>query len=95
MVGQLTDHAELMSNPRVRLGILPLDAEYRCPAINFVIYDRKQVLTETVSAELTIMRRSEILLHEKTFGILGEQAVYGDRARALLDALIDRRRNAQ
>ncbi|MGW4119909.1 hypothetical protein [Nocardia sp. NPDC004711] len=32
----------------------PLDAEYRAPVTNFVIYDQAQVLTETVSAELTI-----------------------------------------
>ncbi|MFE3280962.1 Scr1 family TA system antitoxin-like transcriptional regulator [Nocardia sp. NPDC059239] len=91
MVEQLTDLAESLAHPRIKLGIVPLDAEYRAPVTNFVIYDRAQVLTETVSAELTITRPSEILLHEKTFAIFAEQAAYGDDALALITAVARRR----
>ncbi|WP_063129250.1 helix-turn-helix domain-containing protein [Nocardia fusca] len=72
--------------PNLRLGVIPLRAEYRAPATNFVMYDRAQVITETVSAELTITRPSEIALHEKTFALLAEQAVHGDDARTLIQA---------
>ncbi|MCX4092505.1 helix-turn-helix domain-containing protein [Nocardia sp. alder85J] len=92
MLGQLDRLYDTTTHPRIRLGILPLTAEYRLPAANFVIYDRTQVLTETVSAELTITRPSEIALHEKTFAVLAEQAAYGDEARALIRTAAERRR---
>ncbi|WP_024804516.1 helix-turn-helix transcriptional regulator [Nocardia sp. BMG51109] len=92
MLGQLDHLSETIAHPCIRLGILPLTAEYRLPATNFVIYDRTQVLTETVSAELTITRPSEIALHEKTFATLAEQAAYGDEARAMIAAAAERRR---
>lgn len=52
------------------------------------------MLTETVSAELTITRPSEIALHEKTFAVLAEQAVYNDAARALIVRALERRTGA-
>ncbi|AHH17099.1 transcriptional regulator [Nocardia nova SH22a] len=90
MADQLARLAEIVDHPRVRFGIVPLTAEYRVPATNFVIYDRSRVITETVSAELTITRPSEILLHEKTFGVLADQAVYGDAAREILGSIASR-----
>lgn len=92
MVDQLDHLAGMLDHPRLRLGIIPLTAEYRAPATNFVIYDRTQVLTETVSAELTITRPSEIALHEKTFTILAEQASYGTEAAELISVVAERRR---
>ncbi|MFF0490089.1 helix-turn-helix domain-containing protein [Nocardia sp. NPDC004068] len=84
MLNQLARLTETITHPRIRLGILPLTAEYRVPATNFVIYDRTRVQTETVSAELTITQPSEIALHEKTFATLATQAAYRDDARALI-----------
>ncbi|UGT62866.1 helix-turn-helix domain-containing protein [Nocardia asteroides] len=89
---QLDRLTDLLAHPRVRLGVLPLLAEYRGPASNFVIYDRAKVLAETVSAELTITRPSEILLHERTFTIIAEQARYGAEADALITAAAQQRR---
>ncbi|MBF6166355.1 helix-turn-helix transcriptional regulator [Streptomyces gardneri] len=94
MAEQLAHLLAVMANPRVRLGIIPICADYRAPATNFVIYDRSQVLTETVSAELTITRPSEIAVHEKTFAILADQAEYGDRARSLIAKALERRRGS-
>ncbi|BAD58726.1 helix-turn-helix domain-containing protein [Nocardia farcinica] len=91
MVAQLEHLLGELTRPNLRLGVIPLDAEYRAPATNFVIYDRDRVLTETVSAELTITRPSEIALHEKTFAVLAEQAVYNDAARALILRALERR----
>ncbi|WP_228802928.1 helix-turn-helix domain-containing protein [Nocardia farcinica] len=94
MVAQLEHLLGELTRPNLRLGVIPLDAEYRAPATNFVIYDCAQVLTETVSAELTITRPSEIALHEKTFAVLAEQAVYNDAARALIVRALERRTGA-
>ncbi|MFE3444175.1 helix-turn-helix domain-containing protein [Nocardia sp. NPDC059180] len=91
MAAQLEHLVGELERPNLRLGVIPLDAEYRAPATNFVIYDRAQVLTETVSAELTITRPSEIALHEKTFAVLADQAAYNDAARALITRALERR----
>nr|WP_280208848.1 DUF5753 domain-containing protein [Nocardia cyriacigeorgica] len=91
MVGQLEHLLGELDRPNLRLGVIPLDAEYRAPATNFVIYDRSRVLTETVSAELTITRPSEIALHEKTFAVLADQAAYNDAARALIMRALEHR----
>ncbi|MFI7004439.1 helix-turn-helix domain-containing protein [Nocardia sp. NPDC050175] len=60
----------------------------QAPATNFVIHDRKVVLVETVAAELTITRPSEIALYEKSFALLAAQAVHGAAARALIGAAL-------
>ncbi|MFD4456827.1 helix-turn-helix domain-containing protein [Nocardia sp. NPDC058480] len=60
MAEQLESVLAELDRPNVRLGVIPLEAEYLAPATNFVLYDRVQVVTETVSAELTITRPSEI-----------------------------------
>ncbi|MGW0179612.1 helix-turn-helix domain-containing protein [Nocardia sp. NPDC003345] len=91
MVAQLEHLLGEMERPNLRLGVIPLDIEYRAPATNFVIYDRAQVLTETVSAELTMTRPSEIALHEKTFAVLADQAAYNDAARTLITRALERR----
>jgi transcriptional regulator with XRE-family HTH domain len=94
MVAQLEHLLGELERPNLRLGVIPLNTDYRAPATNFVIYDRAQVLTETVSAELTITRPSEIALHEKTFAVLAEQAAYNDAARALIVRALGRRTGA-
>jgi uncharacterized protein DUF5753 len=85
MIAQLESLLGEPERPNLLLGVIPLDAEYHAPATNFVLYDRAQVITETVSAELTITRPSEIALHEKTFTLLSEQAAHGDAARTLIE----------
>ncbi|MFI6165449.1 helix-turn-helix domain-containing protein [Nocardia sp. NPDC051052] len=95
MAAQLEHLLGELARPNLLLGVIPLDAEYCAPATNFVIYDRTQVLTETVSAELTITRPSEIALHEKTFALLAGQAAYGDAARALITNALARRTAAE
>lgn len=85
MTAQLQRLLDELDNPRLLLGIIPRWAHYRCPTTsNFILYDRDLVLTETISAELTITRPSEIALHERTFTLLAEQAVTGSAARELI-----------
>lgn len=92
MAAQLEALLSELDRPNIRLGIIPLNAEYRAPATNFVLYDRTQVITETVSAELTITRPSEIALHEKTFALLAEQAAYGESAHTLIASALENAR---
>ncbi|MEV6138177.1 Scr1 family TA system antitoxin-like transcriptional regulator [Nocardia sp. NPDC051990] len=75
------------------LGIVPRTADFGVPATNFVVFDRRMVLAETVAAELTITAPSEIALYEKTFAVLATHAPYGDQARALIAAALEHRRN--
>lgn len=92
MIGQLDRLLTAMSLPRVLLGVLPDHATYEAPAINgFVMYDTRLVLVETVSAELSITQPREIGLYRRIFESLTEQAVYGEAARKLIRAEIDRR----
>ncbi|RDI42910.1 helix-turn-helix domain-containing protein [Nocardia mexicana] len=95
MAGQLEYLLTELERPNLRLGVIPLDAEYRAPATNFIMYDRAQVLTEAVSAELTITRPSEIALHEKTFSLLADQAAYGGAAQALIGDALERHTRAE
>ncbi|MEU1527094.1 helix-turn-helix transcriptional regulator [Nocardia rhamnosiphila] len=73
-------------NPRVGVGVIPRAAEFGVPATNFVLFDRRMVLAETVAAELTVTTPSEIALYENTFAVLAARAVYDGKARALIAA---------
>lgn len=92
MIRQLERLLDLMSLSRLVFGIVPRYAEYRVPATNFIMYDRRLVQVETVSAELTVSQPREIGLYEKTFQALTKQAVVGDAARALITSALDLRR---
>ncbi len=93
MVGQLEHLLTVMSLPRVALGIVPERAALDGPSINgFVMYDNRLVLVETVSAELSINQSGEIALYGRLFAQLAGQAAYGDAARRLIRAELDRRR---
>ncbi|MRH90645.1 helix-turn-helix domain-containing protein [Nocardia sp. SYP-A9097] len=92
MIGQLDRLLVAMSLPRVVLGVIPADTEYLVPQSNFCMFDRRKVLVETITAELTITQPREIALYEKTFRTLTEQAVIGTAARTLIMSELDKRR---
>ncbi|MFF2549867.1 helix-turn-helix domain-containing protein [Nocardia sp. NPDC058058] len=91
MIGQLDRLLIAMSLPRVALGVIPSEAEFIVPISNFCMFDRTRVLVETVSAELTITQPRELVLYEKNFKALAEQAVRGDAARCLIRTALDSR----
>ncbi|MBO0855794.1 MAG: XRE family transcriptional regulator, partial [Nocardia sp.] len=94
MIGQLDRLLTAMSLPRVNVAILPQQAAYRAPTVHgFVMYDKRIVLVETVSAELTVTQPAEIGLYGKAFDTLTRQAVTGEQARALIRKAIDARGN--
>lgn len=92
MIGQLDRILVAMSLPSVVLGIIPADTEYVVPISNFCMFDRRRVLVETVTAELTITQPREIALYEKTFHGLVAQAIIGDTARTMIRTALDERR---
>lgn len=89
MIGQLDRLLTVMSLPRVILGIIPADADYRVPTNQFIIYDDRLVHVETISAELTISQSREIFLYRKAFETLHQQAVHGQVARNLITAALE------
>ncbi|MEU7141103.1 helix-turn-helix transcriptional regulator [Nocardia sp. NPDC046473] len=92
MIGQLDRLLTVMQLPRVVLGVIPLDVAHNVVTTNFVIYDARMVMVETIAAELTITQPREITLYEKAFDLLRGQAEYGKDARAYITAALDRLR---
>lgn len=83
---QLEHLLDLMALTRVVIGVVPKSAEFLYTTTNFVIYDRRRVHVETVTAQLTITQPRELVQYERTFAALTERALYGDAARALISA---------
>jgi len=94
MTGQLAHLLSLMSLPRLVLGIVPIASRFIYRTTDFVLYDRRTVLVETITAESKITQPREIILYDKAFQELAKQAVYGPKARALIVAALERLRGA-
>ncbi|MGZ0199740.1 DUF5753 domain-containing protein [Streptomyces sp. RM1] len=93
MTGQLEHLAAVASRPNVSLGVVPLRPDRdRWPVEGFWIYDATQVNVELVSGYLTITQPSEVAMYADTFAELAELAVYGTKARALIEAAAEQLR---
>jgi transcriptional regulator with XRE-family HTH domain len=91
MTGQLEHLLAMLKLPRLRLGIIPMDAPYRVPLNNgFWIMDEALVQFDTYSAELSLIRPDEIALYERAFERLAALAVYGAEARESIVKALDR-----
>lgn len=87
MLDQLDHLADVMASPRVSLGVIPVDAErFAYAQTAFWIYDDTRATVETISAGIEITRPDEIALYAATFDLLRQSAVYGHRARTLIEA---------
>lgn len=92
MAGQLRHLLDTaFGNPRLHFGVVPLRATFVYLSGSFHLFDRRQALIETVSAELSITAPSELELYERLWDELHAQAVYGEAARELITAAIDER----
>ena len=90
LLGQLDRLMSLATLPNVRLGVIPVDAEYViAPAHGFWVYDDELVVVETFAAELNLTQGAEIELYTKIFDTLALDAVYDRRARALIGKAAD------
>jgi transcriptional regulator with XRE-family HTH domain len=91
MAGQLEHLLAALRLPRLRLGIVPIDAPYRVPLNNgFWIMDETLVQFDTYSAELSLIRPDEIALYARAFERLAALAVYGAEAKAIIAGALDR-----
>ncbi|MEU1981674.1 helix-turn-helix transcriptional regulator [Nocardia sp. NPDC019395] len=95
MAAQLRHVLTLMDLPRLVFGIVPAESAYFRRTTDFVLYDRRKVLVETVTAESAITQPREIAIYEKVFTRLSEQAVHGDAARALIVAELELREGSE
>ncbi|MBF6340088.1 helix-turn-helix domain-containing protein [Nocardia abscessus] len=91
MIEQLRHILDLMTLPRLVFGIVPADSPYFRRTTDFVLYDRRKVLVETITAESAVTQPREIALYEKVFNTLTEQAAHGEAARELITAELERR----
>lgn len=91
MAGQLRHVLALMDLPRLVFGIVPAASAFFRRTTDFVLYDRRKVLIETITAESTITQPREIAMYEKVFGTLADQAEHGDAARDVVNAELRRR----
>jgi transcriptional regulator with XRE-family HTH domain len=91
MTGQLEHLLALLKLPRLRLGIIPIDAPYRVPLNNgFWILDEALVQFDTYSAELSLVRPDEIALYGRAFERLAALAVYGAEAKDTIAGALER-----
>lgn len=86
MAGQLDRLLAVMSLHRLSLGIIPSTGQrHTWTSAGFWIFDQHTVHVETPSAELTITQRSEIAVFEKKFTRHQQSALYGQKARDLIN----------
>lgn len=87
----LVNHAD---NPRIDLSIVPLDACAPISSHGFAMFDRSTVMVETISAELTITRPSEIAIYDHAFAATHEIAQHGRAAIETITTVLDRHERA-
>lgn len=88
--GQLDRLLTLSSLVRVHLGIVPTRADHRfLPLHGFWILDDREVLIETMSAEVKLTQPQESALYAKAFDRLAGSAVYGREATAFITQALE------
>jgi transcriptional regulator with XRE-family HTH domain len=91
MAAQLRHLLGVLRMPRVRLGIIPIDAPYRVPLNNgFWLLDDELVQFDTYTAELSLIRPDEIALYGRAFERLAAIAVYGAEAARMIAIALER-----
>ncbi len=87
--GQLDRLLGIASMRTVRLGVIPLESQFRsAPLHGFAIYDENEVLVETLTATLTLSETSEISAYLELFAEYASAAVYGAEVRALITKVL-------
>lgn len=87
MTGQLGLLLTSMAYPNVSLGIIPRTAPRRMWTLEgFLAFDNAQIQVETLSADITITRPTEVSLYLRAFERLSDMAVHGAEARGMIRA---------
>uniref|UniRef100_UPI002F90B351 helix-turn-helix domain-containing protein n=1 Tax=Streptomyces sp. NBC_01553 TaxID=2975877 RepID=UPI002F90B351 len=90
MRGQLRHLLAVMPLASVSLGIIPFTAQRTVwPLEAFYVHDDTTAVVETLTAEIKVTQPREVADYAKAFAGLAEMAVYGDAARALIQAATD------
>ncbi|MFI7382913.1 helix-turn-helix domain-containing protein [Streptomyces sp. NPDC049813] len=85
MAAQLDRLYGVVGMPQVELAVIPFGAELRrTPAHSFWIYDRRQVIVETITEELWLSADDDLRLYERAWDWLVESAEQGPIARHLI-----------
>ena len=88
--GQLGRLLEVMSQPNVSLGVIPLMTERLAVAsTGFWIFDDTLVALETPTASIEVTQPEEIRLYARMFEALQTSAVFGRDARSLIVAVVN------
>lgn len=88
MAAQLRHLIDVAAFPSVSLGMVPAgpSRDIARPVEGFWIFDSERVSVELVSGYLTITQPHEIAMYAQVFATMTEIAMYGARARALIEA---------
>lgn len=90
MRGQLAHLLDVMPLVSVSLGIIPLTAQRTVwPLEAFYLYDDRQALVETLTAEVNLTQPRELADYARAFTELSKMAVYGAAARDLITTAHD------
>ncbi|MFF8696789.1 helix-turn-helix domain-containing protein [Streptomyces sp. NPDC015144] len=90
MRGQLRHLLAVMPLASVSLGIIPFTAQRTVwPLEAFYVHDDTSAVVETLTAEIKVTQPREVADYAKAFAGLAEMAVYGDDARALIQAAMN------
>lgn len=89
MQGQHEHLLDVMSLPRLVLGLIPRNAPFVYTTTGFVVLDNKMAEVETISAGLTITQPRELDYYEKAWDGLQRHAAYGDSARKAIRTALD------
>ncbi|MEU1520853.1 helix-turn-helix transcriptional regulator [Nocardia rhamnosiphila] len=92
MAGQLDRLLAVIGLSRVTFGIVPATAELPMQTTNFVMFDDRMVMVETMTAELTISQPREIAQYHRAFNTLAGKAVTEDATRGVIWTALERRR---
>lgn len=90
LVAQLEKLAVASTMRTIRLGVIPIETLYpAAPIHGFHIFDDRHVITETITASLTITQANEVGAYLNAFARLADVAVYGRDARTLIERVAD------
>lgn len=90
MAEQLRHLIDVAALPSVSLGVVPAGPSRNIarPVEDFWIFDSERVSVELVSGYLTITQPHEIAMYAQVFATMTEIAVYGTRARELIETAV-------
>ncbi|WP_245681666.1 helix-turn-helix domain-containing protein [Actinomadura kijaniata] len=91
MLDQLAHLMTSISLPSSSLGVIPQTAPRTTmwALEGFTIYDHDQAQLELLGSRITVTMPGELRVYERAFDELSAMAVFGDRARALIEAAAD------